>query len=100
MKIGGSQPRGALLDLSSLESIVVSGAPSSPETFAWLYRYVKRDLWGHLAVGGTEICSGFVGAVPSLPVYAGEIQARLLGMDVHVWNDRGEEIVDEVGDWW
>jgi len=85
-------------DLSRLESIIVSGAPSSPETFAWLYRCVKRDLWVTSQSGGTEICSGFVGAVPTLPVYAGEIQARMLGMDVHVWNDAGQEIIDEVGE--
>jgi acetoacetyl-CoA synthetase len=85
-------------DLSRIESIVVSGAPSSPETFAWLYRSVKQDLWVTSQSGGTEICSGFVGAVPTLPVYAGEIQARMLGMDVHVWNESGEEIIDEVGE--
>jgi len=85
-------------DLSRIESIVVSGAPSSPETFAWLYRSVKQDLWVTSQSGGTEICSGFVGAVPTLPVYAGEIQARMLGMDVHVWNESGEEIFDEVGE--
>jgi acetoacetyl-CoA synthetase len=97
MKSAGVKPR-ETFDLSLLESIVVSGAPSSPETFAWLYRHVKRDLWVTSQSGGTEICSGFVGAVPLLPVYAGEIQARLLGMDVHVWNDDGREVVDEVGE--
>lgn len=85
-------------DLSAMESILVSGAPSTPETFEWFYRCVKQDLWVTSQSGGTEICSGFVGAAPTLPVYAGEIQARMLGMDVHVWNDRGEELVDEVGE--
>ncbi|HET9692767.1 MAG TPA: acetoacetate--CoA ligase [Steroidobacteraceae bacterium] len=85
-------------DLSAMESILVSGAPSTPETFEWFYRCVKQDLWVTSQSGGTEICSGFVGAAPTLPVYAGEIQARMLGMDVHVWNDRGEEVVDEVGE--
>ena len=97
MKSTGVEPM-KICDLSLLESIVVSGAPSSPETFAWLYRHVKRDLWVTSQSGGTEICSAFVGAVPLLPVYAGEIQARLLGMDVHVWNDDGREVVDAVGE--
>ncbi len=91
------QPQ-AHYDLSRLESIIVSGAPSTPETFAWLYRCVKRDLWVTSQSGGTEICSGFVGAVPTLPVYAGEIQARMLGMDVHVWNEAGGPVHDEVGE--
>jgi acetoacetyl-CoA synthetase len=85
-------------DLSHIESIIVSGAPSSPETFVWLYRSVKQDLWVTSQSGGTEICSGFVGAVPTLRVYAGEIQARMLGMDVHVWNESGQEVIDEVGE--
>ena len=84
-------------DLSRLESVVVSGAPSTPETFDWFYRCVKQDLWVTSQSGGTELCSGFVGAAPTLPVYAGEIQTRMLGMDVHVWNDDGKEIFDEVG---
>jgi acetoacetyl-CoA synthetase len=89
---------GDTFDLSSLESIVVSGAPSTPETFEWLYRCVKRDLWVTSQSGGTEICSAFVGAAPTLPVYAGEMQARLLGMDVHVWNEEGQEVSDEIGE--
>jgi acetoacetyl-CoA synthetase len=97
MEKAGLRPRESF-DLSSLESIIVSGAPSSPETFEWLYRCVKEDLWVTSQSGGTEICSGFVGAVPTLPVYAGEIQARMLGMDVHVWDESGQEIFDEVGE--
>src|SRR5271157_5350876 len=83
MDKAGLRP-GETFDLRRLESIVVSGAPSTPETFDWFYRRVKSDLWVTSQSGGTEICSGFVGAVPTLPVYAGEIQARMLGMDIHV----------------
>src|SRR3546814_1478475 len=81
-----------------LESIVVAGAPSTPETFAWFYRSVKQDLWVTSQSGGTELCSGFVGAAPTLPVHAGEIQKRLLGMDVHAFTDDGVEVVAEVGE--
>src|ERR1700692_2424994 len=97
MEKAGLCPRDSF-DLSRIESIVVSGAPSSPETFAWLYRSVKADLWVTSQSGGTEVCSGFVGASPTLPVYAGEIQTRLLGMDVHSWSDDGAEVFDEVGE--
>ncbi|WP_020650924.1 acetoacetate--CoA ligase [Solimonas variicoloris] len=89
---------GERFDLSRLESIVVAGAPSTPETFAWFYRCVKKDLWVTSQSGGTELCSGFVGAAPTLPVHAGEIQTRLLGMDVRAWSDDGRELVDEVGE--
>lgn len=85
-------------DLIALESVVISGAPSTPETFTWFYDCVKEDLWVTSQSGGTEICSGFVGAVPTLPIYAGEIQTRLLGMDVQAWDDDGKALSDEVGE--
>ena len=97
MEKAGLRP-GEQYDLSRLQSVVISGAPATPETFAWFYRCVKQDLWVTSQSGGTEVCSGFVGAVPMLPVYAGEIQARLLGMDVHAWNEDGREVMDEVGE--
>ncbi|KPU62126.1 acetoacetate-CoA ligase [Pseudomonas fluorescens] len=97
MEKAGLKP-GELFDLSRLECVVLSGAPSPPETFDWFYRSVKRDLWVTSQSGGTELCSTLVGAVPMLPVYAGEMQARLLGMDVRVWSDDGLEVDNEVGE--
>ena len=85
-------------DLSRLTTILLSGSPASPECFAWFYENVKTDLWMTSQSGGTELCSGLVGASPLLPVRAGEIQTRLLGMDVHAWNDEGKEVVGEVGE--
>ena len=97
MEKAGLKP-GEKFDLSRLECMIAAGAPSTPETFAELYRSVKQDLWVTSQSGGTEICSGFVGASPTLPVYAGEIQTRMLGMDVHAWSDDGKELIDEVGE--
>jgi acetoacetyl-CoA synthetase len=97
MEKAGLEP-GKKFDLSRLQAVIVAGAPSTPETFDWFYRCVKQDLWVTSQSGGTELCSGFVGAAPMLPVYAGEIQTRMLGMDVHAWSDDGKELVDEVGE--
>jgi acetoacetyl-CoA synthetase len=85
-------------DLRHLQSVLLIGSPSTPESFAWFYRSVKDELWVTSQSGGTDICSGLVGAIPGLPVYAGEIQTRLLGMDVHAWSDDGQELIDEVGE--
>ena len=93
----GFQPS-AHCDLSRLESIFVSGAPATPETYAWFYRCVKQDLWLTSQSGGTEVAGAFVGSVPVLPVFAGEIQCRCLGMDVHAWDDTGHDVSDEVGE--
>lgn len=93
----GVEP-GKKFDLSSLKSVLVGGSPSTPETFAWFYQCVKRDLWVTSQSGGTEIASGFVGGSPTLPVHAGEIQARALAMAVESWNEEGDAVIDEVGE--
>ena len=89
---------GETFDLSALDSVLCTGSPATPETFAWFYQAVKRDLWVASISGGTEICGALVGGVPVRPVRAGEIQARCLGMDVHTWSDAGTELVDDVGE--
>jgi acetoacetyl-CoA synthetase len=93
----GIEP-GKIFDLSKLNSILVGGAPSTPETFEWFYKSVKSDLWVTSQSGGTEIVSGFVGATPTQPVYAGEIQTRTLGMAVECWDENRNNVVDEVGE--
>jgi acetoacetyl-CoA synthetase len=85
-------------DLSRLEGVLLTGSPVTPESTAWFYDAVKSDLWVTSPSGGTELCAGLVGGSPLLPVYAGEIQTRLLGMDVHAWNDAGEAVIGEVGE--
>ncbi len=97
MQKAGIVPR-ERFDLSGLRSVLLTGSPVTPESTAWFYDCVKRDLWVTSPSGGTELCAGLVGGSPLLPVYAGEIQARLLGMDVHAWNEAGEEVVNEVGE--
>lgn len=97
MRDGGIVPR-ERFDLSALELIFLAGSPSTPETFVWLYENVNADFWVTSQSGGTEFCSGLTGGVPIQPVYAGEIQARALGIDVRVWDDAGRDLVDEIGE--
>lgn len=97
MEKAGMKP-GGTFDLTKLDTILLSGSPATPETFAWFYRDVKADLWVASTSGGTDIAGGFVGPSPLLPVYAGEIQGRLLGTDIQAWNDAGQPVADEVGE--
>ncbi|HUN26695.1 MAG TPA: acetoacetate--CoA ligase [Steroidobacteraceae bacterium] len=84
--------------LASLRTVMLAGSPVTPEVMAWFYRNVKSDLWVQNGSGGTDICSAFVAGVPTLPVYAGEIQARMLGVEAHAFNEVGESVVDQVGE--
>lgn len=89
---------GAKYDLSRLRAIMPAGSPVSPECTAWFYQNVKKDLWIATGSGGTDCCTGFVGGVPTLPVYAGEIQARSLGVAAYAFSVEGKPVVDEVGE--
>jgi acetoacetyl-CoA synthetase len=84
--------------LPQLQSVGSTGSPLPPEAFDWLYQSVKQDLWVISFSGGTDVCSGFVGGSPYLPVYRGEIQCRLLGCKLEAFNESGEAVIGELGE--
>jgi acetoacetyl-CoA synthetase len=59
---------------------------------------VDADTWLFSTSGGTDLCSAFVGGVPVLPVYEGEIQCRALGAAVESWDPEGRPLVGQVGE--
>jgi len=81
-----------------IQATLTGGSPVGPELFQWFYDNVNSDCWFSSQSGGTETCSCLVTAVPLQAVYAGEIQARALGIDLHAWDEAGRELVDEVGE--
>ena len=95
MKAGIEPARVARLGLHSIGS---TGSPLPPEGFTWLYQHVGRDLLVGSISGGTDMCTAFVGSCPLLPVYAGEIQCRMLGAKVEAFDEHGRPVVDEVGE--
>ncbi len=84
--------------LPCLDTIGSTGSPLVHESFDYVYKNVKKDV--HLASlsGGTDIVGCFVGGNPLSPVFRGEIQGEILGMDVHVFNDKGESIKNKKGE--
>jgi acetoacetyl-CoA synthetase len=97
MQKAGVVPR-ERFDLSALETVMPAGSPVSPAITAWFYENVKDDLWIATGSGGTDICTGLVGGVPILPVRAGEIQGRCLGVAAEAWDDAGTPVVGRVGE--
>jgi len=85
-------------DLSALAAVMLAGSPVSAECGAWFYRNVKSDLWLHVGSGGTDVCSGFTGGAPTLPVYAGEHQARNFGVAAYAFTARGQPVTGGVGE--
>lgn len=89
---------GSQHDLSALRSINSTGAPLPPEGFAYLYEHIKSDVWVASMSGGTDVCTAFVGGVPTESVYEGEIQRRALGCALQSLDEDGNPLVNEVGE--
>jgi acetoacetyl-CoA synthetase len=85
-------------DLSRLDSVGSTGSPLAPEGFDWVRERLGEDVWLFSTSGGTDVCTAFVGGVPTLPVYRGELQARALGAKVEAWSEDGRSLINEVGE--
>ncbi|WP_431783805.1 acetoacetate--CoA ligase [Streptomyces chumphonensis] len=85
-------------DLSALRCVATTGSPLPPDGFRWLHEEAGTDLWIASVSGGTDVCSCFAGAVPTLPVHIGELQAACLGTDLQSWDPQGKPLTDEVGE--
>ncbi|MEU1751270.1 acetoacetate--CoA ligase [Micromonospora matsumotoense] len=85
-------------DLSALRGVGSTGAPLPAEGFTWVYETVGTDLQLQSLSGGTDVCTGFVGGVPLLPVYAGEITCRALGAKVEARSADGTPVLGELGE--
>ncbi len=96
MKAGVEPAAGRSLD--ALHAVGSTGSPLPPEGFRWVYDRLGPDTWLFSTSGGTDMCTAFVGGVPTLPVHLGELQARSLGASVEAWSVDGRPLVDEVGE--
>ena len=93
----GEQPK-ETHDLGSLKLMASTGSPLVPESFDYVYNNIKEDMQLASISGGTDILSCFMGGVPTLPVWRGEIQAKGLGMAVEVFNDDGKPVTGKKGE--
>tara|TARA_Y100000294_G_scaffold131657_1_gene124019 strand:- start:5295 stop:7187 length:1893 start_codon:yes stop_codon:yes gene_type:complete len=87
-----------LYDLTSLRSVLSTGSPLSVEGFEFIYREVKADLQLASIAGGTDLNGCFGLGNPLGPVYAGELQCRGLGMNVHAFNEEGKSVINQKGE--
>ncbi|NGO72649.1 acetoacetate--CoA ligase [Streptomyces boncukensis] len=85
-------------DLSRVRCVATTGSPLPPDGFRWIHDEVAADMWIASVSGGTDVCSCFAGAAPTLPVYTGELQAPSLAVDLQAWDPAGKPVTDEVGE--
>ncbi|MBX0356322.1 AMP-binding protein [Halobacillus sp. Nhm2S1] len=86
-------------DLSFLKLIGSTGEPWNSEPWHWLFKHAggsRIPIFNYS--GGTEISGGILGNVLVKPIQPVTFNAALPGMDVDVYNENGQSIVNEVGE--
>ncbi|MEW9547125.1 acetoacetate--CoA ligase [Nonomuraea sp. NPDC050783] len=89
----GIRPTG----LERLRGVGSTGSPLPPEGFAWVAETLPGVPVGSFS-GGTDVCTGFVGATVLHPIRAGIIPCRSLGARVEAYDPAGKPVVGEVGE--
>jgi acetoacetyl-CoA synthetase len=85
-------------DLSRLRAVGSTGSPLSVAGFEWVYDHVGESVPVGSVCGGTDVASAFVGPCPTLPVHAGEIQCRCLGVKAQAYDADGKPVIESVGE--
>lgn len=89
----------AVGELACLRAVGSTGSPLSPEAYDWIYGHIRDgDLWLTPMSGGTDLAGPFIAGNPTLPVYPGEMQCRVLGAAVHAFDESGKPVIDDVGE--
>ena len=84
--------------LGHLKILLSTGSPLPAEGFEFVYRNIKSDVLLSSISGGTDINGCFLAGNPIVPVYAGELQCRGLGMNVQAFDPEGNSVVGQKGE--
>lgn len=79
--------------LRALRTLGATGSPLSASLCKALQKLLPDTDVISLS-GGTDVCTAFVGGLPGMKVVPGEIQCKMLGAPVAVWDSQG---VSQVG---
>lgn len=85
-------------DLSRLRALGSTGSPLPVNGFQWIYQHISPTLALESLSGGTDVCTAFIGGTRLQPIYAGELQAPMLGANIQAWNEAGQPVINEVGE--
>lgn len=93
----GLEP-GRDVDLSAIRGVGSTGAPLPAAGFRWVHAAVSPTAQVGSLSGGTDLCTGFLGPSPLVPVWAGEISCRMLGAKVEAFDEGGHPVVGSEGE--
>jgi acetoacetyl-CoA synthetase len=81
-----------------LRQVCTAGAPLPPEAAIWVYDHLGPDVVLINGSGGTDVCSGLLQGNRLLPVWAGAISGRCLGVATAAFDEHGRAVVGELGE--
>jgi acetoacetyl-CoA synthetase len=84
--------------LEHLRGLGSTGAPLPPSGFEWLQGAVSATVPIGSLSGGTDLCTGFLGPSPLVPVWSGEISCRMLGAKVEAFDEAGRPVIGREGE--
>ncbi|RPA10220.1 acetoacetate--CoA ligase [Gordonia sp. OPL2] len=85
-------------DLSALRTLGSTGSTLAADLFIWVDDNVKRGLPISSISGGTDVVTAFAGGSTGVPVVAGELSVRYLGVALQSWAPDRTPLVGEVGE--
>lgn len=92
----GVGPRGH--DLARLRRVGISGSTFPATSHEALQAELGPDVQICSISGGTDVVSAFVGPVPHLPVWPGELSRPCLGVALDAYDPAGRPVRGEVGE--
>ncbi|MFE3546043.1 acetoacetate--CoA ligase [Nocardia sp. NPDC059177] len=93
----GSVPRSDH-DLSALRTVGITGSALPVSSALWLGENAGEHVQVSSISGGTDVVSAFIGGVPTVPVWPGELSAPYLGVALDAFDEAGESVRGEVGE--
>lgn len=85
-------------DLAALRRVGISGSTFPASSHEQLQAELGEQVQICSISGGTDVVSAFVGAVPGLPVWPGELSRPCLGVALDAFDPAGAPVRGEVGE--
>ena len=81
-----------------LRTVGITGSSLPASRALWLHEHVGEHVQVASISGGTDVVSAFVGGVPTVPVWPGELSAPYLGVALDAFDEQGLPVRGEVGE--
>ncbi|MDY6811684.1 MAG: acetoacetate--CoA ligase [Actinomycetota bacterium] len=85
-------------DLTALRTLGSTGSTLAADLFTWVDDNVAAGLPISSISGGTDVVTAFAGGSTGVPVVAGELSVRYLGVALESWAPDRTPLIDEVGE--